>query len=94
MTYRKRNFFLIIDSEFQVKFNRGLAGWLVGNCDFNENPVVRLDLDFDLRFVKSKKKMQNIDETPPVISPTAILKRPPFLFFEVESWFWCEPCFG
>ena len=64
-----------------------LAGWVVGKSDFNENPVVRLDLDFDLGFVKSKK-MQNIDETPPVISPTAILKRPPFLFFEVESWFW------
>ena len=63
-----------------------MAGRTVGNCDFNENPVVRLDLDFDLGFVKSKK-MQNIDETPPVISPTAILKRPPFLFFEVESWF-------
>ena len=28
-----------------------LAGWLVGNCDFNENPVVHLDLDFDLGFV-------------------------------------------
>ena len=30
-----------------------LAGWTVGNCDFNENPVVRLDLDFDLGFVNS-----------------------------------------
>ena len=30
------------------------AGWLVGNCDFNENPVVHLDLDFDLGFVKIK----------------------------------------
>ena len=26
-------------------------GWPVGNCDFNENPVVHLDLDFDLGFV-------------------------------------------
>ena len=24
----------------------------VGNCDFNENPVVYLDMDFDLGFVK------------------------------------------
>ena len=28
-----------------------LAFWVVGNCDFNENPVVHLDLDFDLGFV-------------------------------------------
>ena len=26
-------------------------GWSVGNCEFNENPVVHLDLDFDLGFV-------------------------------------------
>ena len=25
---------------------------MVGNFDFNENPVVHLDLDFDLGFVK------------------------------------------
>ena len=30
---------------------RGGAGRTVGNCDFNENPVIRLDLDFDLGFV-------------------------------------------
>ena len=30
-----------------------LAGWVVGNCDFNENPVVHLDLDFDLGFVSN-----------------------------------------
>ena len=29
-----------------------MAGRLVGNCDFNENPVVHLDFDFDLGFVK------------------------------------------
>ena len=28
-----------------------MAGWLVGNFDFNENPVVHLDFDFDLGFV-------------------------------------------
>ena len=28
-------------------------GWPVGNCDFNENPVVHLELDFDLGFVNS-----------------------------------------
>ena len=28
-----------------------MAGQPVGNCDFNENPVVHLDLDFDLGFV-------------------------------------------
>ena len=28
-----------------------MAGWWVGNCDFDENQVVRLDLDFDLGFV-------------------------------------------
>ena len=34
-----------------------VAGWVVGKSDFNENPVVSLDLDldFDLGFVKSKK---------------------------------------
>ena len=32
-------------------------GWLVGNCDFNENPVVHLDLDFDLGFVKMYKNV-------------------------------------
>ena len=26
-----------------------LAGWVVGKSDFNENPVVSLDLDFGLR---------------------------------------------
>ena len=31
-----------------------MAGWVVGNCDFNENPVVHLDLDFDLGFVISE----------------------------------------
>ena len=24
-----------------------VVGWWVGNCDFNENPVVHLDLDFE-----------------------------------------------
>ena len=28
-----------------------LAGWVVGNFDFYENPFVHLDLDFDLGFV-------------------------------------------
>ena len=32
----------------------GTTGWPVGNCYFNENPVVHLDLDFDLGFVKNK----------------------------------------
>ena len=30
-------------------------GWPVGNCDFNENPVVYLDLDFDLGFVNLQR---------------------------------------
>ena len=30
-----------------------LAGLLVGNYDFNENQVIHLDLDFDLKFVKT-----------------------------------------
>ena len=33
-----------------------VAGWVVGNCDFNENPVVHLDLDFDLGFVNKHSK--------------------------------------
>ena len=33
-----------------LKLSRGwLAGWVVGKSDFNENPVVSLDLDFGLR---------------------------------------------
>ena len=28
-----------------------MGGWLVGKSDFNENPVVSPDLDFDLGFV-------------------------------------------
>ena len=32
-------------------FPRLVARWLVGNGDFNENPVVHVDLDFDLGFV-------------------------------------------
>ena len=31
--------------------------------------------------------MQNIDEILPVILHLAILKRPPFFFFKVETWF-------
>ena len=27
------------------------GGWVVGNCNFNEKPVVNLDLDFDIGFV-------------------------------------------
>ena len=27
----------------------GVAGWVVGKSDFDENPVVSLDLDFGLR---------------------------------------------
>ena len=27
-----------------------MAGWVVGKSDFNENPVVSLDLDWDLDF--------------------------------------------
>ena len=39
-----------------LKLSRGwLAGWVVGNSDFNENPVVSLDLDFDLGFVNTRK---------------------------------------
>ena len=30
-----------------------VAGWVDGKSDFNENPVVSLDLDFDLGFVKN-----------------------------------------
>ena len=30
-----------------LKLSRG--GWVVGKSDFNENPVVSLDLDFGLR---------------------------------------------
>ena len=30
----------------------GVTGWVVGISDFNENPVISLDLDFDLGFVK------------------------------------------
>ena len=29
------------------------GGWLVGESDFNENPVVSLDLDLDFGFVKN-----------------------------------------
>ena len=28
-----------------------MAGWVVGKSDFNENPVVSLDLELDLDFV-------------------------------------------
>ena len=28
-----------------------MGGWLVGNCDFNEHPVIHFDLDLDLGFV-------------------------------------------
>ena len=28
-----------------------VAGWVVGKSEFNENPVVSLDLDLDLGFV-------------------------------------------
>ena len=31
----------------------GVAGWVVGKSDFNENPVVSADLDFDLGFVNT-----------------------------------------
>ena len=34
-------------------------GWVVGKSDFNENPVVSLDLDFDLGFVN--KMFQKTD---------------------------------
>ena len=27
-----------------------VAGWVVGKSDFNENPVVSLDLDLDMDF--------------------------------------------
>ena len=32
-----------------------MASWVLGKSDFNENPVVSLDFDFDLEFVNSKK---------------------------------------
>ena len=32
----------------------GRAGWPVGKSDLNENPVISLDLDFDLAFVNIK----------------------------------------
>ena len=31
-----------------------MGSWLVGTFDFDENPVVHLDLDFDLGLVKSR----------------------------------------
>ena len=34
-----------------------MAGWVVGKSDFNENPVVSLDLDFDLGFVKTNQSV-------------------------------------
>ena len=43
-----------------------MAGWpaggLVGNCDFNENPVVHLDFDFDLGFVNTIFQSYGQDE--------------------------------
>ena len=33
------------------------GGVVVGNCDFNENPAVPLDLDFDLGFVNNKSRL-------------------------------------
>ena len=43
-----------------MKLSR-VAGWLgvVGKSDFNENPVVSLDLDFDLGFVKTAIRFEN-----------------------------------
>ena len=35
-----------------------MAGWVVGNSDFNENPVVSLDLDLD--FVLVLRVCQNL----------------------------------
>ena len=34
-----------------------VVGWVVGNFDFNENPVVSLDLDLDLWFVKNAARV-------------------------------------
>ena len=34
-----------------------VVGWVVGNFDFNGNPVVSLDLDLDLWFVKNAARV-------------------------------------
>ena len=34
---------------FETFLGGWVAGWVVGKSDFNENPVVSLDLDFGLR---------------------------------------------
>ena len=36
-----------------------MAGWVVGESDFNENPVVSLDLDLDLDLGFVKKIYPN-----------------------------------
>ena len=36
---------------------------MVGKSDFNENPVVSLDLDFDLGFVNTNRNLLHRDDT-------------------------------
>ena len=46
---------------FFETFPRGDSlGWLVGNSDFKENPVVHFDLDFDLGFDNNIYNMKTI----------------------------------
>ena len=39
-----------------------MAGWVVGKSDFNENPVVSLDLDLDLDFDLGFVKISSLNQ--------------------------------
>ena len=41
--------YIAVSCFFETFPGVGVAGWVVGKSDFNENPVVSLDLDFGLR---------------------------------------------
>ena len=58
----------------------GVAGWVVGKSDFNENPVVSLDLDFDLGFV-NKFCFGNINVTCFFETFTGVALWLPYLLF-------------
>ena len=70
-----------------------MAGWLVGNCDFNENPVVHLDLDFDLGFVNFwvrqvsdfKAKFNNNFFSLSIRSPTPVYVRTYSTYGETDN---------
>ena len=42
---------------FEFKLVKCNYWWVVGKSDFNENPVVSLDLDLDLGFVNSASRV-------------------------------------